>query len=274
MAEVVSSFELIFKPQSPADPDDGGPVATVIQGYFLSISNLEDADYSYSLRFVIADPGDPNRTLEDNTLVIIDSPSGDPADNRFTRLRSSDGKRFFPASGAFTVPAHGTALVAVLPQVFGPVPGDDTPLAGPDFEVRGYVEIRLPALFGRTTDSPFGRFVQQAQSDGPVRVLLTPQYRASYLDADGAISDQTQATVPLAGGAGVVEIEPDRPFAKIPFEEFVPRLPVGLIEELDEREKSALLAALLGAIDAADALDPVNDLLKTIESPITLRKGD
>ena len=43
----VSHFELIFKPQSPVPPAD-----TVLQGYFLSISNLEDVELSFRLDFV------------------------------------------------------------------------------------------------------------------------------------------------------------------------------------------------------------------------------
>jgi hypothetical protein len=134
MSDVVSSFELIFKPQSPEPVNDGEPVATVLQGYFLSISNLTDEAYRYSLRFRIAEPGDPTRSLTDNTVVIIDVPD---ENNTFTRLRSFDGESFFIDSGSIRIPGHGTALVAVLPQVFGPVPGDPTPIPSPNFEVRG-----------------------------------------------------------------------------------------------------------------------------------------
>lgn len=271
MAEVVSSFELIFKPQSPADPDDGGPVATVIQGYFLSISNLEDEDYTYSLRFIAVDPGDPSRSLENNTVVIIDLPTDD---NDFSRLRSVDGKRYFIDSGSITVPAHGTALVAVLPQVFGPVPGDDTPIAAPTFEVRGYVEISLPALFRRLEgDGPFGSlFLPQAQSDGPVQVVLTPQYRASYLDADGAITDQTQSTVPVGSGAGVTSIEPDPPFFRIPTTDFLPDFGLDLIERLDDREKASLLGGLLAGVDPDAGVKGLNKMLKAMGAPVSLKK--
>jgi hypothetical protein len=271
MSDVVSSFELIFKPQSPEPVNDGEPVATVLQGYFLSISNLTDEAYRYALRFRIAEPGDPTRSLTDNTVVIIDVPD---ENNTFTRLRSFDGESFFIDSGSIRIPGHGTALVAVLPQVFGPVPGDPTPIPSPNFEVRGYVEISLPTIRVPIDVDGFGGRIglPQAQSADPVPTLLTPQYRATYFDADEVITDQTQSTVPVGAGAGMVQIAPDQPFFGIPDDLRLPPF-AGFIDGLDERAKAAMLTTLLTGLDPDDGVKRMNRILKAADAKIEL-KGD
>jgi hypothetical protein len=58
------------------------------------------------------------------------------------------GTRGIAATNLVTVAPHATALVAVLPSAFGVInPIEPMPLTVPNFEVRGYVQIRLPALF-------------------------------------------------------------------------------------------------------------------------------
>jgi hypothetical protein len=44
------------------------------------------------------------------------------------------------------------------------------------------------------------------QSEAPVEVLLTPQHRATFLKADNTISDQVQATLPLASALGEARV--------------------------------------------------------------------
>lgn len=267
MAETVSSFELIFKPQSPVDPSTGGQVAKVIQGYFLSVTNLEDEDYFYRFNFRIADPSGAlpaERTLTDNTVAIVDTPSGD---NAFTRLVSGDGENFRLASGSVKIPARGTALVAVLPQVFGPIPGDPNPITTPAFEVRGYVEISLPLIFNRP--SKFGVSVFEQQSKTPVSVLLTPQYRASYLDEANTITDQTQSTVPTGNGSGVVEVAPDKRV-------FLPgpKLPVdNLLDLFDPRELTLATASVIATLAEEGRLDEFNALLSKAGVPASVGRA-
>jgi hypothetical protein len=201
----VSHFELIWKPQSPAAPAGVANVDSVIQGYFLEITNLEDKEYVYTVEFVAAAVTDTNRSLAGNTLVFVDTPS---ADNTAGFLSGSINATVFrPSTGGIRIPARSTALIAVLPSAFGPNPADMTPLAGPTFEVRGYVRLRLPALFRPIPGSFFGRFVPQ--SEDPVRVLLTPQNRATYFTAANTISDQTQASLPLASGMALNTVAPE-----------------------------------------------------------------
>lgn len=246
----VSTFELIFKPQSPADVAGAGPVDRVIQGYFLAITNLEDKPYKYALDFVATPVSDPLRSLAGNTVVFVDTPSVDNQQGVLNGTLSS--KVFRPSTGLIEIPAHGTALVAVLPSAFGPVPGDPTPLTEPNFEVRGFVRIRLPAL----RHAPFKSiFNLKAQSDKPVKVLLTPQHRATFFTAAGKVSDQTQTSLPNASGAALNELKPEKGFVLTPavFEAIPAELARG-VELLDPPERAALIGGLMAEL-AADGVD-------------------
>lgn len=64
----VSNFELIFEPQPPVPPAD-----TVLQGYFLGITNLEEVDLTFQLEGVTSPANAPTRTLANNTLAIVDA---------------------------------------------------------------------------------------------------------------------------------------------------------------------------------------------------------
>jgi hypothetical protein len=250
---IVSHFELLFKNQAPANTTTGAVPDVAVQGYFLEITNLEAVQIEFLAEFVIGAPDAslPQRSLADNTLVFVDTPPG--TDNRNGRLQGTltdtvFRPRFLPIAGQpssnIRIPAGGTALLAVLPSLF-PSAADPTPLMAANFEVRGYVNLRVPALRGP------GFFFTQSQSATPVNVLLTPQNRTSYLKA-GVISDQTQASLPLATGAAQVAV-PAEPGGFVPPVVFdkglvrLERLMDGLA--LDAQEKADLLASLIAGID-------------------------
>lgn len=269
--KIVSHFELIFKPQSPASPP-GVNVDRLIQGYFLEITNLETVPYSYSLEFIAVAPpaGTPNatfRSLAGNTLVFVDTPG---SDNQQGILNGTLGDtRFTPSSGSITIAPQATALVAVLPSAFGPNPLDPTPLTQPNFEVRGFVRLGLPAVFRRS-----GRFfVREAQASGPVQVLVTPQNRATYFTATNAISAQTQASLPIVGGSAQMAIDPSQPF----------RFPLGQLADLDairpmiamleanpEMASPAMLALILRQLEPGKDVDALNAELANAEVPFTI----
>lgn len=202
---IVSNFELIFKPQAPADAA-GIKVETVLQGYFLQVTNLEDEPFLFGFDFVISPPpvGTPDRSdrsLAGNCVVFADT-SG--VDNLQGALNGNiNSSVFTPSFGNVQIPARGTAKIALLPAAFGP-----TPLpAPPNLEVRGFVRLRLPPVFIR-----FGSFfLRRPQASSPVKVLVAPQNRATYFSGN-QVSNQTQASVPVASGQGLIEVEPEGPF--------------------------------------------------------------
>lgn len=168
----------------------------MLQGYFLEIGNLEDQELLLRLDFIKPSVTARICTLAGNTLAIVDV-AGTNDDFSYSLIGSSAPKSF-RLSPSVTIPAHATALVAVLPRDPFPLPIGDGTGDPADHEARGYVKIGLPPKLERLDGfpGPFGpiRFVPQL--DRPARVLLTPQNRATYF-RDGNIGSQTQASLPL-----------------------------------------------------------------------------
>ena len=266
---IVSHFELIFKPQAPG-PANGVNVDRVVQGYFLKITNLEDLPYRFALEFVVspADPAPVERSLSGNCIYFVDTPPG--TDNQSGVLNGSVSASVFkPSRGSILIPAKGTALVAVLPSVFGNA-FDPTPLQMPNFEVRGHVVIKLPAVFRPGPPYVLGTVPQAA---APVKVLLTPQSRATFFSAANTITSQLQATLPLAGGDAVLAVppEPGGPLELTPFE--VSKIDIRLRDSLSglDSAPSELLALLLGGLQAdTAALSAFNAALKDGGVPFAL----
>ena len=264
----ISQFELIFKPQSPAAPAATGPVASVLQGYFLKITNLEDKAYKYGVEFIAAPVADSKRSLSGNTVVFVDTPGSNNVQG--VLLGALDDKIYRPSIGLFEIPAHGTALVAVLPSAFGPVPGDPTPLTAPDFEARGYVRLRLPPVYEPCKDHVLKRV---AQGNSPVRVLVTPQNRAVYFDATGAITDQTQATLTVSSGKAenALKPEPGGPIVVIPGKKEA--VDISAILRDVQGSETQLIASLLAQINTEKSdLAAFNKLLKACDVPLAIEK--
>lgn len=269
---IVSHFELIFKPQSPASPP-GTAVDRVIQGYFLEITNLEDFQLRFQLEFVAIPPaaGTPNgqfRSLAGNTLVFVDTPGND--DQAGVLNGAPTATSFFPSTGLVTIAPKATALVAVLPSAFGANPLDMTPLAVPNFEVRGYVNLRLPALFSGPFRFPLFR---QPQANAPVKVLLTPQNRATFFKADNSISGQTQTTLTVVGGSAQTTVDPE-PGGPLRFSQLAladDLVALGALIQGNERlNQPDVLAALLSQIDAGENLAPFNAALAAAGIPFAV----
>ncbi|MDF3071743.1 MAG: hypothetical protein K0R38_7344 [Polyangiaceae bacterium] len=107
----VSTFELIYKPQSPAAPAGVAAVDRVIQGYFPAISNLESREYQFRLEFIVPPPPPGTtdagfRTPAGNTLVFVDSGGGNNIQGILSGAATQ--KRFVPSTGLVKMPAHAT----------------------------------------------------------------------------------------------------------------------------------------------------------------------
>ncbi len=253
----ISHFELLFKPQSPVPP-----AATVVQGYFLEITNLEDEEFHFAVNLIAPepDPATPNaifRSLAGNTVVFVDVPSADNS----AGVLSGSNKVYFPSTGPIRIPPEATALVAVLPSVF-PLPQlDPTPIEIPVFEARGFVRLRLPPIFVvSVSDSQILEIRYGPQSSTPVRVMVTAQNRTTYFDASGAITDQTQASVPICEGKACIEIEPEGLPTVGPIQGRTSQSR-SLVEELILRDDMSQLAPELAQMIAA--LDPDTTDLKS-----------
>lgn len=262
----VSHFELIWKAQSPVGIGGTAPVDTVLQGYFLKITNLEPVQYFFNIEFVAVPPlpGQTGRSLTGNTLVFIDTPG---VNNQPGVLNGGFGSTsFFPSQGFIGIPPRATTLVAVLPSAFGPTPLDPTPLATPDFEVRGYVRLRLPALL--QFENGFLQFGPQATE--PVKVMLTPQHRAVYLDDHNEVSDQTQSTLTTTSGSATGMIEPEAGLFVSDFQ-----LSAAMARDMPAiapEMAAPMLASILAQMDPNSDLEGFNKMLADARVPMALER--
>ena len=253
----VSSFELIYKPQSPV-----GAADRVIQGYFLNVTNLEDAQLVFQVDFVTSAVTDPDRSLFANTVAFIDTPN---QNNIPASLSGGLTSPSFQLSPSLIIPPKATAKVALLPSDPFPVP-----VIPANFEARGYVTLRLPPLLTISG----GSLEVIPQLDRPARVLLTPQNRAVYLAADNTINDQTQSSLPTASGAALAQVEPETSF-QFSFAGLSDQLSAfsdGLMPDYSETDIAMMLASM--AAGGAD-LKTLNAEMKKagIGMAIEIRKG-
>lgn len=211
MSTLISHFELIFKKQAPIN---GVVLETVLQGYFLELTNLEERDFLYNIDFVSQPPSnnDAGSKLDGNTIAILDNPGAAVPNNVFSQLALlPPANNTYRATGhTYRIAASATAKLAVIPQVIA-LPGiDDTPV-GRDIEVRGYVKISLPAVDGA------------AQKSSPVDIMVTPQSRGSFFSfpeeeagvpftfEGGIIKNQIQASLTTSTGGAIMQVDPEQP---------------------------------------------------------------
>ena len=147
---LISTFEVLLKPPLPKVLPPGLTTVknlsrNVIQGYFLTIANINSIDLVLSLVFTTILP----KGVDLSKIITFTDVSGinvagplvlvpDSVDNKY---------RFSPLK----LPAGATALF-----ILQPVP-TDAALANPNIEARGFVEIFLSSLSGTT---PLGAEIQ------------------------------------------------------------------------------------------------------------------
>ena len=272
----ISTFELLAKPIAPVigiDPEILPVARRVVQGYFLTISNLEPFNVRYRIEFTVSlpDPPDSNKTIilgppdQQNVSLLIDV-EGENTELTLAQVQGKPGV----FRGLFRIPAHKTASVELLPKL-------PNVLDAGMLEVRGYVSLFRRFLF------PFGR----------VKVLLNPEIRGTFLPNDFLPSgdniplppntefdfDQINYTLALASGKALNEI------SRKPFRSFVTNLQTleSISEELgdgtldldsleaDNSEKAQMLVQLLAELDASDVnLKDLNTVMEKLEIPVRM----
>ena len=240
---VLSTFEVLYSLQFP--PGIGPTTVqtadeSVIKGWFLTLSNPNPSAYTFDIGFhcnVNPTPPQTQRTLAMATAFLDDGTPGTP----LTFSTSANGVDF---SLRVTVAAGGTVLVGVLPQIFL---GANLPT--PNVEVRGWADIKLPALL--RFEHGLIRFVPQ--SAVPVPVIATPEQRLTFLpiagDAATAVEAQTAFTLPLASGQSSFSVPP-QPGRLIIFEPAPAGVPIAAsdlrtLEGMNPDTLSTLLGSVL-----------------------------
>lgn len=215
----VSTFELLVKRIAPkmALPPAEQPVARrVVQGYFLTLCNLEAIDLRYRLEFRISLPDNPaqpdaaTRVLEGNTFLIYDIAG---ANTILTLTRVGTTGRYI--SQEFVLPAQKTASIELLPDVSRFAAESD-----PALEIRGFASLLLPRVFSGGT--PIERLIGRPQSSRPVKVLLNAEVRGTFLPNDfpenpaSTDFDQINYSLALASGKALNEISSEPPRVLVP----------------------------------------------------------
>ncbi|MDB9451613.1 hypothetical protein [Dolichospermum circinale] len=192
---VISTFELLVKPQLPKETISKIPrgiaeqlaplTRTILQGYFLTIANLESTIIQVSLVFTVKTPEiDPNKviTLLDtsgqNVVGRVFQEKGDPV-----------------AKTRFTIPIAGNDTVLFILQ---PNVTDLKLLQAANFELRGYAEI----------------FLSSVSTPKTAKILVTPEHRGTFFgslnpaDKDDAGSKLGEVAygLPIAGGNSLLEL--------------------------------------------------------------------
>lgn len=202
---LVSHFELLVKRIAPLSgvPAVDAPFRRIVQGYFLTISNLDTRTVNLRLRTTIP-IGSPAIDREFvpvgstiNVRTGFDVASNNNVNLGFAQTTSiPHAKRFQTVS--FAIKPNETVSINLLPNIPGTLPNAN-------FEVRGYAEL---------IQQPIG--VQQVLFGVPsAKLLVSAEYRGTVLDNDYPTNstsndldfDQIAYAMPLAMGqsSGVVE---------------------------------------------------------------------
>ncbi|TVQ13329.1 MAG: hypothetical protein EA368_02420 [Leptolyngbya sp. DLM2.Bin27] len=264
----ISTFELLVKRIAPP-PAPSTLARRVIQGYFLTITNLENRNLNFRIDFTpsIPDASAPDRSdrLLRGRADILDDVAG----------RNRRTAQFFTGdrlTGIFPVPAQQTASVQLLPRL----PGTLLDNPDPQIEIRGFVSLQV------------SRF--QANPPARARVLLNPETRGTFLPNTFPASttgdfDQINYPMQLASGRGLNTVMLEPLASRAITADSVSRVAANLLDSsfdlspevsllgLNSDELASALAALAGQIEPSDeTLDNASDLLSKLNIPIRMER--
>jgi hypothetical protein len=210
MSTLVSNFELLFKPLTPGlSPELATLGRRALQGYFLSITNLESSTLTYTLEYRVSlpEPGAGAVGRRDlSHAVFISDVAGD---NQFAVPTFNGGNLW---TNNVTIPGGKTALTLLLPNV-----GVEGFFSGPsDVEVRGHVRLALNCRRCRIKPGVKGFLLGLCpQATEPTRVLASVEHRTTFLPngwpmvADEVLDfDQVGTSIALAQGRGEFTVTP------------------------------------------------------------------
>jgi hypothetical protein len=188
----VSTFELLLKPQLPKAvttnrPELAALTRNVIQGYFLSISNITENLVFLSVVFTTRTPG----LEKGKVLALLDTLGGnDPTSEEFGGIGEIKKTRF-----TFPINANDTGLFILQPNAL-----DKALVAASNFELRGYVEI----------------FLSSVSTPKTAQLLITPEHRGTFfgtsalsIPSDKSELGEIAYTLPLADGKSLFELGKD-----------------------------------------------------------------
>jgi hypothetical protein len=252
---IVSNFELLIKKLAP--PNVIEPFnRRVVQGYFLTITNLEARNISLKLRITVAD-GTANRAINLITNNVVCAYDVSPRDNGRLSLISvataTPSVKIFQTD-SIEIPSKQTALIVVLPNT--ELITNTTP--NPALEIRGFIEVIQSSI----SFLSFPKFYE-------AEVLLTPEHRGTFLDNDfGRIPvpstatemdfDQLAYALPIASGKAQNNIErPEIVFYPFPIDQIPDRF-----ADFNQELFTALNKHHMGKEEIKDAIHEIRKFIK------------
>lgn len=183
---LVSTFEVLVKPQLPPVAGLKNINRNVIQGYFLTIANVNFFPVTISVVFTINFPDSPVTLPKNFTdfLNAIDISGTNLISNQLVPETVPQNNK---ARLTFTIPENTTGLLILQADI---LQNKSATLLAANFEARGYVEIFLSSLSG--SDS--------------ATLLVTPEHRGTfYKDLNGEKLvdvglDQIAYALPVSNG--------------------------------------------------------------------------
>lgn len=182
----VSTFEILLKPLAPGP---NPPARTVIQAYFLTITNLGEDAVDLDVNFTSTTPGiNPN----DNNVITFFDITGTNNVSSLSNVPGHDSR----TRRTVNIPSKDTGLFLLQPNVFDPAV-----LASASLEFRGYVEIFVNDF------SPL---------NDPQTLIVTPEHRGTFLPAnlddptppppEDLDFDQLAYSLPVVGGDPRIQV--------------------------------------------------------------------
>jgi hypothetical protein len=182
---LVSTFELLLKPQLPASVSAAVPALaplsrTILQGYFLTIANPNGQEIALTLVLTTRTPG-----LSNNSVLALLDIDG----NNITLSGSSSSFGLITSTRyTFQLSANDSGLLIIQPDI------TVLNVLNPDFELRGYVEIFAGALGAPRS----------------FEILATPEHRGTFFGSGGGmISDLGEVAycLPTASGGSLIRLD-------------------------------------------------------------------
>ncbi|MBR8830276.1 MAG: hypothetical protein N5P05_003368 [Chroococcopsis gigantea SAG 12.99] len=184
---LVSTFELLLKSQLPKLGSAADNLSrNILQGYFLTIANVNFFEVTVSIVITFKFPIDPvNPTAQPQTLKDLLDAVDISGQNIISVNSLTPEVAPNKARLTFTLPSNSTGLLLIQPNIL-----DEVLLNALNFEARGYVEVFLSSLSGSDTAT----------------LLLTPEHRGTFfkdingknLDERGL--DQIAYALPVSNG--------------------------------------------------------------------------
>jgi hypothetical protein len=191
---LISTFEILIAPLAPRFGPNPGPNADVqifarrvVQGYFLTISNLQCCHpLSFVLHFTA--PPDTSVPIGNNQFSTTNHLYAFNIAGNLQRGTLSNvercGKAIRYDTGLLTLPAGETGVFALLPNVLNDAlrnQGQDSTRA---LAIRGFVEVSQGA-----PTTGIAPFVLKQLTETPV--LLTPEHRGTFLPNEAPSTNQS-----------------------------------------------------------------------------------